>query len=88
MIMQKEYLDDMKEHIIGMDEKEFKKRGTTKEAVLSSSDIMERLWCMYQKDVEDYGCDKEFSLCDAVNEVIGAVPVEETGGLLWNGVAT
>lgn len=31
MILQKEYLDDVKEHIKGMDETEFTKRETTKE---------------------------------------------------------
>ncbi len=83
MIMQKEYLEDMKEHIKSMNEDEFTRRGTTKEAVLNSGDIMKRLWYVYQKDVEDYDCDKEFSLGDAVDEVIGAMPAQKKAPALY-----
>ena len=77
MILKEEYLDDVKEHIKGMDETEFTKRGTTKEAVLEKHNTMERLWCVYQKDIEDYGCDRDFSLNDAVDEVLGVPPMQK-----------
>ncbi len=77
MILRNEYLEDMEEYIRNMDESEFAKRGTTKEAVLDSRDTMEKLWAVYQKDVEDYNCDEQFSLEDAVNEVLGAKPVQK-----------
>lgn len=74
MIMQKEYLDDVKEHVRNMPEEEFEQRGITRESVLSSKDTMEALWFAYQKDVEDYDCDTGFALQDAVAEVLGPLP--------------
>ncbi len=77
MILNNEYLEDMKEYVKNMEESEFAKRGTTKAAVLGSQETMEKLWVVYQKDVEDYGCDAEFSISDAVNEVLGAAPLQK-----------
>lgn len=74
MIMDKGYLDEMKEHIEVMQEGYFVRRGLTKERVLNDKDTMERLWLIYQKDVEDYGCDREFSRDDAMDEVFGPEP--------------
>lgn len=74
MILSEEYLYEMKEHIKEMQEGYFTRRGLTKEAVLSDTDTMERLWTIYQKDVEDYDCDRAFSLDDAMNEVFGPEP--------------
>lgn len=74
MIMDKGYLDEMKEHIEVMQEGYFVRRGLTKERVLNDKDTMERLWMIYQKDVEDYGCDREFSRDDAMDEVFGPEP--------------
>lgn len=77
MIMKEEYLEDIKEHINGMSEREFTERGTTKADVLDNDSIMEKLWCVYQKDVEEYECDRFFSLNDAVNEVLNPLPMRE-----------
>ena len=77
MTLKNSYLEDMKEYIRNMDESEFTVRGTTKETVLGNKDTMERLWVVYQKDVEEYDCDTDFSLGDAVNEVLGAKPVQK-----------
>ena len=74
MIMQKEYLDDVKEHVRNMPEEEFTQRGITRESVLENNDTMESLWIVYQKDVEDYDCDTDFALQDAVAEVLGPLP--------------
>lgn len=74
MLMSREYLRDMQEHIKGMDEKDLIQRGTTKEKVLNDEDIMNRLWAIYQKDVQGYECDRVFSLNDAVDEVLGPLP--------------
>ncbi len=75
MIMQKEYLDDVKEHVRNMPEDEFTQRGITRESVLGSKETMEALWFAYQKDVEDYDCDTSFALQDAVAEVLGPLPM-------------
>jgi len=69
------YFEDMKDYIQNLSESEFTERGTTKEAVLGNKDTMEKLWVAYQKDVEDYNCDEDFSLGDAVDEVLGAKPI-------------
>ncbi len=74
MILSEEYLYEMKEHIKEMQEGYFTRRGLTKETVLNDTGTMERLWTIYQKDVEDYGCDRAFSLDDAMNEVFGPEP--------------
>lgn len=74
MLMSREYLRDMQEHIKGMDERDLIQRGTMKEKVLNDEDIMNRLWAVYQKDVQDYECDRDFSMDDAVNEVLGPLP--------------
>lgn len=74
MLMKKEYLDEMKEHIKDMQEGYFTRRGLTKEWVLGDKDTMERLWTIYQKNVEDYDCDRAFSIGDAMNEVFGSEP--------------
>lgn len=77
MIMDKGYLDEIKEHIEVMQEGYFVRRGLTKERVLNDKDTMERLWTIYQKDVEEYGCDREFSRDDALNEVFGSEPRQD-----------
>lgn len=77
MIMDKGYLDEMKEHIEVMQEGYFVRRGLTKERILNDKDTMERLWMIYQKDVEEYGCDREFSRDDALNEVLGPEPRQD-----------
>lgn len=74
MIMRKEYLDDVKEHVMNMPDEEFTKRGITRASVLENKDTMESLWVVYQKDVEDYDCDADFALQDAVAEVLGPLP--------------
>lgn len=74
MIMDKEYLDEMKEHIRETQDGYFSRRGLTKEAVLNDVSTMGKLWTIYQKDVEEYGCGREFSLDDAMNEVFGPEP--------------
>ena len=74
MILHEEYFDDVKEYIKAMNEKEFTKRGTTKKEFLENQDIMENIWCAHQKNVEEYGYDKAFSLQDAVKEVLSVFP--------------
>lgn len=44
---------------------------------MRSHNTMEKLWCVYQKDVESYGCDRDFSLNDAVDEVLGVPPMQK-----------
>ncbi|MGN0485529.1 MAG: hypothetical protein ACI4HI_18475 [Lachnospiraceae bacterium] len=71
MILKNEYFADIKEYVAGLPEEEFTSRGTDKCSVLKNNDTMERLWIVYQKEVEEYGCDEEYALEDAVKEVLG-----------------
>ena len=77
MILNEEYLYEMKEHIKEMQEGYFTRRGLTREAVLKNTDTMKRLWTIYQKNVEEYGCDREFSRDDALNDVFGSEPKKD-----------
>ena len=71
MILQNEYMDEIKEYIENLPDAEFQKNGLEKTQVLQNRDLMEQLWTIYQKEVEDYDCDKDFAKPDAVREVLG-----------------
>lgn len=70
MIMHQYNFDEIVDYVSNLDENEFTKRGTTKSTILKDTDTMERLWSVYEKNL-DYGCDTDWSLADAVDEVIG-----------------
>lgn len=74
MIMRQWYLDDLKEHIRSTDPTVFTSAGTSAETILSDEETLERLWALYQKSIEDYDCDAEYSYRDALNEVFG-IPI-------------
>ena len=73
MILKREYYSEIKEYVESLPESEFEKRRTSKERVLNDKSTMEQLWCVYQKDIEDYDCDEDYSKEDAINEVLGTV---------------
>lgn len=69
MIMQKTYLEDLKEHVRKTPETSFSKFGYSKEEILSDKNgVLDSLWTRYQRDVEAYGCDPDFSYSDALFE--------------------
>ena len=72
MIMKKEYLEDVREKIENMPPSIFENLGLKKPDILADSETMERLWTIYQKNVEDYDCEPHFAARDAVREVLGA----------------
>lgn len=65
MIMNKEYLEDIKECIQELPEEVL----PDKVAVLESEDLMEVLWMKYQKNME-YGYDEVWAADDALEEVL------------------
>lgn len=72
MIMQKTYLEDLKEHVRKTPETSFAKFGYSKEEILSDKNgILDSLWTRYQKNVEEFGCDPDFSCLDALFEEFG-----------------
>lgn len=72
MIMHTEYLEEVKDFI----------RATpieylaNKDGILSDEGTMDALWYAYQKRVEEYGCDPDWSFCEAMQEELGIdIPV-------------
>lgn len=49
----------------------FSLKDCKKEAILADETSMERLWCLYQKSVEEYDCDSDWSARDALKDVFG-----------------
>lgn len=74
MILRKSFRDEILEYITGIPEEIYSQHGISKQNVLADNEIIERLWINYQKDVEEYGCDEDFSMADAVFEVLG-IPI-------------
>ena len=71
MIMKQYYLDELKEHIRSTPLDVFVSASTSAEAVLMDPILLERLWTLYQKSIEDYDCDESFSYWDALRESLG-----------------
>ena len=71
MIMKQWYLDDLKEHIRSTAPAVFASAHTSADAILADEEVLEQLWVLYQKSIEDYDCDEEYSYRDALNEVFG-----------------
>lgn len=70
MIMNRSYLNDLIEQIKLLPDSYFSDSELSKEQILSHKDIMESLWAIYQKNVEEYSCDPEWSCKDALNECL------------------
>lgn len=71
MIMERSYLEDLREEIIAMPNFLFSLKGCNKKAILENNDTMEQLWCLYQKSVQEYDCDSGWSARDALKDVFG-----------------
>lgn len=71
MIMERSYLEDLREQINDMPNFLFTLRGCNKKAILEDAATMEQLWCLYQKSVQDYDCDPAWSARDALKDVFG-----------------
>ena len=70
MLLKRYYLDELKDRIRETDDAVFEAAGIKKEALLTDEGLMDRLWTFYQKNVEEYGCDEDFSYGDALKEVL------------------
>lgn len=72
MLMNELYLQDLVDYIEQTDASIFDGSKTSKEDLLKEGDeTLEKMWGVYQKDVEEYGCDTDFSYADALKEVLG-----------------
>lgn len=74
MLMEHQYLDDLKEWIKETDASVFDSSPVTKEELLAKNSednpYLENMWCVYQKDVDEYECDPEWAYSDALSEVL------------------
>lgn len=68
MIMDQSYKQELMEHIAETPDLIFEAYNHTRESVMQH---IEELWMVYQKDIEEYECDADWSYIDAMQEVLG-----------------
>lgn len=71
MLLRNEYKEDLKSWIRETPDGVFLTEGLAKEQVLADEEIIDRLWVVYQKDIEDYECDEWWAYQDSLNEIFG-----------------
>lgn len=84
MILKESYREDIVSYVKELPEAAFV--GITKDEVLKNEDMVECMWTLYQKYVEDYDCDEEWSQQETVKEVLGRniridIAMEEKAGV-------
>ena len=79
MIMRTEYRDELKDRLLNLPDPDVIGMGSdpnlTVPTLLADDALMERLWSVYQKDIEDYDVDPDYALVDACHEILG-IPEE------------
>lgn len=71
MLLRNEYKEDLKERIRETPDDVFEAEGLSKEQILADEEIIDRLWTVYQKDMEEYECEEWWAYQDSLNEVLG-----------------
>lgn len=72
MILENEYLSDVKEYLLAVSEDKILESNYTQSEVLANKDnMLDLLWAKYQKSVEEYRCNPIWAFCDAANESLG-----------------
>lgn len=66
-----EYKEEVVEYIRMMDEQILAAVNLRKASLLKDSEKIEEIWYKYQKNVTEYGCDENWSMEDALEEVLG-----------------
>lgn len=90
MLLKNEFRSEISQFLDELPESLFSARGYTKKGIQEDAEKMERLWYVYQKDIEEYECDPDWSALDALHEVLGIQEKEitaaanETAGKLWD----
>lgn len=70
MIMRQSYKEDLIEHIQNTNEQVFLAIGLRRQDVLNDESLIEHLWALYQKSIEEYDVDPEFAYQDALKDVL------------------
>ena len=71
MLLAREYLDEVKEHLRGEPAITFTEAERTLEDILSNDGDMEMLWVAYQKGVEDYSMEPDEAFRSAMRDELG-----------------
>lgn len=70
MLLYEGFRDDLVEMIEDSDPALFKNCKKTKDAVLTDKELIDRMWGIYQKNIEDYGLSASEAFQDALEEVL------------------
>lgn len=71
MLLYKSFRDELVEQIQAVDLVLFKDCEKSKDAVLADNDLIDRMWRVYQKDIEEYGLDALEALRDTLEVTLG-----------------
>ena len=71
MILVPYFREDLIEHIKNEPDETFLNMPVTKQELLDDNAALERLWVLYQKNIEDYDVDADYAYGDAIYEVYG-----------------
>lgn len=79
MIMRPEYLDELKDRIQNCPDPSVFNTGSdpdlTVGLLLADDELLEQLWTVFQKNIEDYDVDPDYAFVDACHEILG-IPEE------------
>lgn len=70
MILNNSYKEDIVEFVKRIPNDIFTKHSLSKDTLLADTEIVENLWLEYQKLVEEYDCDQDWSLRETVFEIL------------------
>lgn len=70
MLLYQSFREELVEQIEDSDPSLFDGCGKTKEEVLADSDLIDCMWCVYQKDIEEYRLDARDAFRDTLEDVL------------------
>lgn len=82
MIMRQSYRDDVIERIRNLHPDILKRCGKTADEIINNERLLENLWCIYQRNIEEYDCNAHDAFKDAMQYMldvnIDAVRIDNT----------
>lgn len=70
MIMHADFKEELVTYIEDDSDDTFALAGVTKAEVLDDEELIEQLWCFFQKDIEEHDVDPDYAYRDALFEVL------------------
>jgi len=70
MLLYQSFREELVEQIEGSDPALFESCKKTKEEVLADKDLIDWMWCVYQKDIEEYRMDARDAFRDTLKDVL------------------